>query len=42
MPNIGFSPRKQSMTLYSMPGFDKYEDTLIDSVSTGLARLAFM
>ncbi|GAA5221590.1 DUF1801 domain-containing protein [Membranihabitans marinus] len=25
---IGFSPRKQSLTLYIMPGFDKYEDLL--------------
>lgn len=28
MPLIGFSPRKQSMTLYIMPGFDEYEDAL--------------
>ena len=28
MPNVGFSPRKQSMTLYIMPGFDDYEDML--------------
>ena len=28
MPLIGFSPRKQSMTLYIMPGFDDYEDYL--------------
>jgi hypothetical protein len=28
MPNVGFSPRKQSMTLYIMPGFDDYEDLL--------------
>ncbi len=28
MPLVGFSPRKQSMTLYIMPGFDKYEDLL--------------
>ena len=28
MPNVGFSPRKQSMTLYIMPGFDEYEDML--------------
>jgi hypothetical protein len=28
MPLIGFSPRKQSMTLYIMPGFDDYEDLL--------------
>ena len=28
MPLIGFSPRKQSMTLYIMPGFDDYEDML--------------
>lgn len=24
MPIIGFSPRKQSLTLYIMPGFDEY------------------
>jgi hypothetical protein len=28
MPFIGFSPRKQSMTVYIMPGFDDYEDLL--------------
>lgn len=28
MPLVGFSPRKQSMTLYIMPGFDEYEDML--------------
>jgi hypothetical protein len=28
MPYIGFSPRKQSMTLYIMPGFDDYEEML--------------
>ncbi|MCA9944369.1 MAG: DUF1801 domain-containing protein [Anaerolineales bacterium] len=28
MPLIAFSPRKQSMTLYIMPGFDEYEDLL--------------
>lgn len=28
MPLVGFSPRKQSMTLYIMPGFDQYEDML--------------
>ncbi|KAA3663608.1 MAG: DUF1801 domain-containing protein [Chloroflexi bacterium] len=28
MPLIGYSPRKQSMTLYIMPGFDEYEDAL--------------
>ena len=28
MPLVGFSPRKQSMTLYIMPGFDEYEDLL--------------
>ena len=28
MPLVGFSPRKQSMTLYIMPGFDNYEDLL--------------
>lgn len=25
---IGFSPRKQNLTLYIMPGFDRYEDLL--------------
>ena len=30
MPNIGFSPRKQSMTLYIMPGFDDYEGMLAE------------
>jgi hypothetical protein len=30
MPLVGFSPRKQSMTLYIMPGFDDYEDMLAD------------
>ena len=28
MPLVGFSPRKQSMTLYIMPGFDDYEEML--------------
>lgn len=28
MPLIGFSPRKSSMTLYIMPGFDDYDDLL--------------
>ena len=28
MPLTGFSPRKQSMTLYIMPGFDEYDDLL--------------
>lgn len=30
MPLVGFSPRKQSMTLYIMPGFDGYEDMLAE------------
>jgi hypothetical protein len=30
MPLIGFSPRKQSMTLYIMPGFADYEEMLAD------------
>ncbi|WP_119068003.1 DUF1801 domain-containing protein [Aggregatilinea lenta] len=30
MPLVGFSPRKQSMTLYIMPGFDEYEGLLAD------------
>ncbi|MEZ4664462.1 MAG: DUF1801 domain-containing protein [Caldilineaceae bacterium] len=25
---VGFSPRKQNLTLYIMPGFDQYEDLL--------------
>ena len=25
---VGFSPRKQSITIYIMPGFDRYEDLL--------------
>lgn len=28
MPLVGFSPRKQRMTLYIMPGFDEYDDML--------------
>ena len=28
MLQIGFSPRKQAMTLYIMPGFDRYEKLL--------------
>ena len=28
MPLTGFSPRKQSLTVYIMPGFDEYEDML--------------
>ena len=28
MPLVGFSPRKQNLTLYIMPGFDEYEDML--------------
>ena len=28
MPVTGFSPRKQSLTLYIMPGFDAYEGLL--------------
>ncbi len=28
MPLIGFSPRKQSLSLYIMSGFDEYEDLL--------------
>ncbi len=28
MPLVGFSPRKQNMTLYIMPGFDDYEALL--------------
>ncbi len=27
-PLIGFSPRKQALTLYLMPGFEKYEDLM--------------
>ena len=38
---IGFSPRKQSMTLYIMDGFDKYDELLGDlgPHSTGKACL---
>lgn len=28
MPIVGFSPRRQSLSLYIMPGFDEYEDIL--------------
>ena len=28
MPLVGFSPRKQSMTVYIMPGFEEYDDML--------------
>ena len=28
MPKIGFSPRKQSLTVYIMPGFEEYDDLL--------------
>lgn len=28
MPLVAFSPRKQSMTVYIMPGFDKYDEML--------------
>lgn len=28
MPLIGFSPRKQNLTLYIMPGFDEYGELL--------------
>ncbi|MEZ4595163.1 MAG: DUF1801 domain-containing protein [Chloroflexota bacterium] len=28
MPLIGFSPRKQSMTVYIMPGFEAYDELL--------------
>ena len=28
MPLTGFSPRKQSLTVYIMPGFDEYEEIL--------------
>ena len=27
-PLVGFSPRKQNLTLYIMPGFDTYSDML--------------
>lgn len=30
MPCVGFSPRKKSMTLYIMPGFDDYEEMLAE------------
>lgn len=28
MPLVGFSPRKQAITLYIMPGFDTYENLM--------------
>lgn len=28
MPLVGFSPRKQNLTLYIMPGFDRYEELM--------------
>ena len=28
MPLVGFSPRKQSLSVYIMPGFDDYKDLL--------------
>lgn len=28
MPLVGYSPRKQSMTVYIMPGFEHYDDML--------------
>ncbi|MBE2201648.1 MAG: DUF1801 domain-containing protein [Anaerolinea sp.] len=28
MPLVGFSPRKQSMTVYILPGFNEYDDML--------------
>jgi hypothetical protein len=28
MPLVGFSPRKQNLTLYIMPGFDHYDELL--------------
>ena len=28
MPMVAFSPRKQSMTVYIMPGFDEYDEML--------------
>lgn len=30
MPLVGFSPRKQAMTLYIMPGFDEYDEMLAE------------
>ena len=30
MPLAGFSPRKQSMTVYIMPGFDEYDEQLAE------------
>lgn len=27
-PLVGFSPRKQNLTLYIMPGFEKYDDLM--------------
>jgi hypothetical protein len=38
---VGFSPRKQSLTLYLMTGFDRYEELLrrVGKVKTGKACL---
>jgi hypothetical protein len=38
---VGFSPRKQSLTLYLMTGFDEYEELLrqVGKVKTGKACL---
>lgn len=30
MPLVGFSPRKQSMTIYIVPGFDDYGEMLAE------------
>ena len=37
----GFAPRKQSLTLYIMPGFERFDDLLRASASTRLAGPAF-
>lgn len=40
-PITGFSPRKQSLTLYIMPGFDRYEElmTQLGKYKTGKSCL---
>jgi hypothetical protein len=41
MPLVGYSPRKQNLTLYIMPGFDAYDDLLnqLGKHSTGKSCL---
>ena len=42
-PLVGFSPRKQNLTLYIMPGFDAYADLLAthDPRNLDTARLLY-